>query len=411
MQYDMNVFTAKMYVAALRAHVKKAINYNLNNGIFPAKAPLGYLNYRDKNNNACIKLDEERAPKIKRLFLEYATGLHSAASLWELAKEMNLTTRATKKCKSHLISANKICDILNNPFYSGIMVVKGKGYPHKYDTIITPELFQKVKSIIKNKGKKVAVPHQQIYRKHPFTFRGLIKCGYCGCSMTPEEHTKKSGNKYRYLRCSHMKGECHQKPINEAQLLKQLDDEVFSKLQIPASILQALKKNVRMRLEEESHINARLKRENSLKLEELENKKERLLDVYLDGGLSKEEYQEEKAKVEEQKKALETIGQKHTVITTTIKETVERIVEIVGNLSHIMKTADPKIQNQILKLLLKNAVLEGDRLKYEIQVPFSAFMQIDAKEEISDYISTNLEEFNQIAHPIGLLANYISLTA
>jgi len=134
-----------------------------------------------------------------------------------------------------------------------------------------------------------------------------------------------------------------------------------------------------------------------------------LLDVYLDGGLAKEEYQEEKTKVEAQKKDLETIGQKHTEITTEIKDTVQRIVEIVGNLSNIMKSADPKIQNQILKLLIKDAVLDGDKLKYEVRVPFSAFLTGDVKKDIPNYITTNLEEFNQIAHPVGLIANYLPL--
>ena len=266
-----------------------------------------------------------------------------------------------------------------------------------------------MKNILDNKGKKKIIPHQQIYGKHPFIFRGLIRCGCCGCSMSSEEHTKKNGNTYRYLRCSHMRGKCHQKLVNENVILKQLDEEVFSKLQLPPSILQALQKNVRMRLEEESHINAALKRQNTLRLEELENKKNRLLDVYLDGGLSKEEYQEEKAKVEAQKKDIESIGQKHTEITTEIKDMVEKIVKIVGNLSNIMKTADPKIQNQILKLLIKDAVLEDDKLKYEVRVPFSAFLNGDIKKDIPDYITTNLEDFNQIVHPVGLLANYLPL--
>lgn len=70
-----------------------------------------------------------------------------------------------------------------------------------------------------------------------------------------------------------MRGGCKQKPVPEPKILKQLDDEVFSKLQVPPSILQALQKNVRIRLEEESHINAALKRQNTLRLEELANKK------------------------------------------------------------------------------------------------------------------------------------------
>ena len=41
------------------------------------------------------------------------------------------------------------------------------------------------------------------------------------------------------------------------------------------------------------------KRKNTLKFEELENKKSRLFDIYLEGGITKEEYQEEKAKMEQ----------------------------------------------------------------------------------------------------------------
>ena len=412
MQYDLNVFGAKMYVSALRAHVRKAINYNLNNGIFPARAPLGYLNYRDENDKANIKIDEERAPKIKRLFLEYATGLHSAASLWEIAKEMNLKTRATKKLPSHLISPNKIIDILNNPFYSGIMVVKGKAYPHNYERIITPELFKKVKDILDNKGKKKKnVQHQQIYGKQAFTFRGLIKCGSCGCSMTSEEHIKPSGKIYHYLRCSHMKGECHQKPVSESKVFEQLDKELFSRLQIPKDILILLQKNVKMRLEEDSKISAAIKRDNTTKLEELKGRKKRLFNAFIDKEITNEEYQEAKTEMETEISELEAKNQKYVAITSEIKDAVERIVEIVGNISDIMKATDPAIQNQLLNLLIENCILEDGQLKYNIRPPFSAFMKVDAENEIPNYITGHLDEFNQIAYPVGLLSNYLPLEA
>lgn len=411
MQYDLNVFSAKMYISALRNHVLKSQKFNLNNGKWQGFTPIGYLNYRDADNKAQIKLDPERAPLIKRVFLEYATGLHSLESLCQFAREIGLSTRQTKKLKAHSISRHKINDILRNPFYCGTMVVKGKAYPHIYERIVSPELFNEVNKILDQRGKKTALPHQQIYGKQPFIFRGLVKCGTCGCTITSEQHTKKSGLVFRYLRCSHMRKNCNQKPVPESKLLAQLDDELFSKLQLPSPILLALKKNVQMRLEENSHINAALKRKNTLKLEELESKKSRLFDIYLEGGVTKEEYQEEKAKMEAEKQELEANAQKFVAITSEIKDAVERIIEIVGNLSNIMKTADYKTRNQLLKLLLKDCILKDGKLTYTVREPFSAFMSTGVKETIPDYVTDNLQEFNKIAYPVGLLSNYLPLEA
>ena len=88
---------------------------------------------------------------------------------------------------------------------------------------------------------------------------------------------------------------------------------------------------------------------------------------------------------------------------------VERIIEIAGNLSNIMKTADYKIRNQLLKLLLKDCTLKDGKLTYNVREPFSAFISTDIKTTIPDYITNNLQEFNKIAYPVGLLSNYLPL--
>lgn len=409
MQYDMNVFTSKMYVAALRAHVKKAIKYNLNIGVFPGKAPLGYINYRDENGNSNIIIDKERGEKIQKLFYEYATGEHSAESLWTLVKEMNLTTRPTKKVSSHLISRNKIIDILRNPFYAGTIVVKHKAYPHHYEKLISPELFEQVQKILDIRGKKLEVPHQQIYGKKQFAFRGIIKCGYCGHSMTSEEHIK-NGYVYHYLKCAHRKETvCNQKSVLENELFQQLDREVFSKLQMPAAVLEALKKSVKMKLEENAAINASIERKNTLKLKELDERKERLFNIYLEEGITKEEYQEEKAKIEKQRKVIEEFKKNYTCITTEIKDSVEKIVEIMGNFSTIIKTANPSVQNKLLRLLLENCKIDGDHLTYQVRHPFSRFINIQDKTTIPEYISSNLQEFTSIENPVNNFVNSVPI--
>ena len=45
------------------------------------------------------------------------------------------------------VGSNQMDHVLKNPFYYGDMKVKDKLYPHKYDTIISRELFVQVEAI------------------------------------------------------------------------------------------------------------------------------------------------------------------------------------------------------------------------------------------------------------------------
>lgn len=256
--WKMNVLMAGNYTDSLSYNVKRSLVKNWNSGKWQGMATLGYLNRHtdDDNNEAIIIVDPVRGPIIKHLFEEYATGLHSLQSLWYKARELGLTSKEKnhyEKSKNFnkrtFISRNKIEDILKNPFYYGIMKIKGNLIPHIYEPIISKALFDKVQEVFQSKSREV-FSHQQEYKAIPFTFRGLIKCETCGCAITSEHKIKKNGKKYVYLKCSHLRGNCKQGLVNENTLFEQLDNELFSKIQIPSKILETLKKNVQKNMEE-----------------------------------------------------------------------------------------------------------------------------------------------------------------
>jgi len=91
-------------------------------------------------------------------------------------------------------------------------------------------------------------------------FRGLIRCAICGCIISPEHHTKKSGKHYVYLKCGKGKGPCSQPLVNENVILNQLDMEVFDRIRIPENTLDKLKKNVRDYLKQRSELDDSTKR-------------------------------------------------------------------------------------------------------------------------------------------------------
>lgn len=166
-------------------------------GVVTYKAPIGYLNQGSMHRKP---FDPERAPVIRQLFENYATGDWSLADLVRFADKHGLTTvpvrrRRTKaemlaeesddveiKKISRPMTISYIHKILTNPFYTGrALGNEGKYVPSaSHEALVSDELFNKVKKLLGHK--KVSVHYTQ---KLELPFRGLVRCSECGRVYTP----------------------------------------------------------------------------------------------------------------------------------------------------------------------------------------------------------------------------------
>lgn len=395
MRWDMGILSAKMYIASMRDNVNRSMNYNWSLGKWQGRAPIGYLNTRDETNKATVIADPERAPIVKKLFEEYATGCHSLRSIWKLAQEMNLDSFRSKTKKS--ISRVTVYNMLTNPFYYGEMIVKGQVIPHIYEPLIDKSLFDKVQDLLS--GKKIHCK-EQVYGGLPFAFRGLIKCAHCGCTLSEETHKKTNGKTYTYLRCGRLKGPCDQELVSESVILNQLDEEVFSKIRINSDIVELLKKNIQQRLIDEEKVNAVMKRQITNEIEKLNVRERRVKDVFFDGGIDRSEWKEEKANIEAKRKELQKTIEKYADITQEIKDTVNDILDIVASASMIMKTSDPLQKRELHGLLLSDCYLDGQKLIYKIQKPFDKLLVGSKFDGIVDFHKENIAAFSSLVNDI-----------
>lgn len=414
--WNMHVLMANFQVNTMIDKVKASQKQNWADGKWQGLAPIGYLNARDNDRKATLIIDEQRAPIIKILFEEYATGLHSLQSLWYKAKELGLTSKEKnhyEKSKNFnkrtFVSRNKIEDILKNPFYYGMMKIKGNLIPHIYEPIISKALFDKVQEVFQSKSREV-FSHQQEYKAIPFAFRGLIKCETCGCAITSEHKIKKNGKRYVYLKCSHLRGNCKQGLVNENTLFEQLDNELFSKIQIPSKILETLKKNVQKNMEEEAIMNANLKRNLQSELNTLVNKEDNLTDLYVSGKIKENIYNRQINAIADERTFLEESIAKYKEITKDITTTVDNLLDIAGNLSDIMHKASPLKKNKLLKLLIKDCTLQDKTLKYTVRAPFDKFIQCNNPTQWFKDPTQDLDTYAKIADEVKMVKQQVLLT-
>ena len=195
---------SKYYVDNLSENVKRGLRQKVRRGEYPGVAPTGYLN--DKATKKMIP-DPERFSLIQKLFKLYATGKYSIKEVRDIITKEGLRSR-----KGKILSVSNIQNILKNPFYYGAFKFNGELYQGIHTPAISKKLFDEVQEVMKEKSKP-----KKRKEKINYAFRGLLKCGECGCAITSEIQKG-----HIYYRCTKKRGKCSQRYIREELLAEKI---------------------------------------------------------------------------------------------------------------------------------------------------------------------------------------------
>ena len=276
---------SKYYVDNLSENVKRSYKQKLKNGIWPQKAPIGYLN--DKKTKLIV-IDPEKAPLIKKTFEAYATGNYTLSALRKSMGELDLTGHKGKE-----LSISNYQYLLKNNLYHGLILFHGEFYEGKHEPIITKKIFDICQEVMTRKSKP-----QHDGDLKPYVYRGLFKCAECGCCLTNE--TQKGHN---YLRCTKRKGLCSQKYVREEAMTTLIQDEI-RKVSLSDEVADWLIAEVeKEKAEDGKTSNLHIEKVNS-EILSVDAKLEKLMTAYLENALTLPEYQETKNKLITEKQVL-----------------------------------------------------------------------------------------------------------
>ena len=268
---------SKYYIDNLSENVKRGLRQKVRRGEQSGVAPTGYLN--DKVNHKMLK-DPERFRLVRKLFELYATSNYSLKDLRNEITNLGLVSRSGKR-----LTVSNIQMILRNPFYYGAFKFNGELYEGKHEPAIAKKLFEKVQEVMSEKSR----PKKRGEKHYPF--RGLLKCGECGCAITAE--TQKG---HAYYRCTKKKEVCLQPYIREEILASQISD-IIQKVSLPEDwaepMLTQLEADEASTAQSDAMFAQNLKNE----VKACEEKLDTLLDAHLDKTITGEEYTTKKNKI------------------------------------------------------------------------------------------------------------------
>ena len=320
-----------------------------------------------------LTINKREADVVRQIFQWYSEEGYGAAKISNMLNEKKLRTK--RDCQW---SQNAICRILTNELYTG-RVINGKqevadfltGVRAKKDEsdwlvterpelqIIEPETFERVQSIMKTRGQAFKVNNEKQSNRHLFST--LIKCKECGWSF---RRVVRTYNK-TYVRwtCSGHNGKGADSCPNALTID---EDELTGVLSDYFAELLGNRKNVTEYVVSEFERVYRAKDENvnyekelTSQLEKLKKNREKHMDLYTDGLISREEVNERIGGTRDEIERLET---ELKFVSYNITKG-DRLTELLGNTFKELEdiTDVHQMTNAQLKKVIKRIEVDKDK--------------------------------------------------
>jgi DNA invertase Pin-like site-specific DNA recombinase len=195
----IHALMAEFYSANLAGEIRKGMTQKAKMGGWPTKAPIGYLNVREKiagKEIAKVVLDPERALLVREAFRLYATGEYALPELEATMHAKGLTSPYARRPGAP-VSVSKLAELLTNPFYVGVVQWGGARYEGQHKALVPQSLFDRAQETLR--ARDVAGTRQ---RRHEHYLKGLLHCGECGRRLS----LTLAKGRYLYFYCLGQRG-------------------------------------------------------------------------------------------------------------------------------------------------------------------------------------------------------------
>lgn len=351
---DIQAVMATDYIRNLKQETIKGLYGRLKQGIFPWGAPIGY----DNNGKGKLKtINPKQGKLVKEVFELYVTEKYNIIDLSKTMEKRGLRNhRGNRVCK------NGIVRIIKNPFYIGLMSAKGQLFKGNHEKLIDTRLYEQAQMVLSGRNKKKGL-------KHNYLFNRQIRCDNCHYTMIGE---KQKGNVY--YRCHTKK--CPTKTIRE-DIVEYYVKNVLRTIQMTEEEISTLEGFI-----DESKKNAVETQQEILEgfdiqIRQLENKKEKLLDAYLDNIIDKTEYEKRK-----QKNLLKQVELEEKISTVSdskmsVFKNIEKFLELCKSPLKLYVSSVQEEKRELIKIITSNLTINRRKAIFSMVSPYSELANRD----------------------------------
>jgi hypothetical protein len=366
---------AKSYTDSQRDHVRRSQDHKTRLGEYSSMAPIGYKNIRDERDRSDIILDPERAPLVRRLFVEYAEGIYTVPEMTQKAKEWGLRNKAGNE---GALSKGNVWHVLNNKFYYGYMLVKGQLYPHRYEPLIDKNLFDACQDVLKGWKKK---PFK--WGEKDFMFRGMIKCATTGatvCGLEKKRTRNGTARKWMYWRCNSPDNPAKTIYVREDDILKQMD-AALARLEMPGDLVGAMIAHIRETEGTERDFVEKQATELTREHQTLQKRLDKVMDMHMDGLIDRGEFERRRKEFRDRQVEVEQLLGATRVGDDGFKDAMLFMLDSLKNIRELFAGSQKDEKRALVAAVFENLELKGATLCYSFKTPFSWFADLAKNEK------------------------------
>lgn len=357
-----NALSQSQYESAKKGRdVKRGLYEKARMGIYPAPAPLGYLNDKSTVPKSIIT-DPERFHLCRKIVDMMLTGNYTPPQILKIATE----DWGMKGPRGKNISRSNIYRLFHHPFYYGeFEYPEGSGKWHKgtHEPLITKDEYDRIQMIISGKNT------QQRPKALDFAYRGPIRCGECGAMVTAENKVKKQKNGnvhgYVYYHCTkRVDPKCSQKSISETKLEKQIE-QTLSEIEIPPEFAKWALNELKYMNETEVTDREKTQLGQQNEYNRCVRKLDNLIEMRMNGELEEDEFLSRKRSLQQEK-------DKYTELMNDTDERIDNWLSIAEDYINFAETAHiafkqgtPEEKKEIFAALGSNLLLKDQKLRID----------------------------------------------
>jgi site-specific DNA recombinase len=378
--YNVMADVAQYHSDNLAVEVLKGMNQKAQRGGTPYRAPLGYLNHRELVDGVDIRtvvVDDERAPLIRWMLEEYATGQWTLQELADVLEVRGLRTRPTPKAPARPVVAQTLHRLLCNPYFFGVVPYRGIYYEGKHKPLISAETWLRIQDVLSEHsvaGEKT--------RKHPHYLKGTVWCGECGSRLVYTRHRGSTGAAYEYFACMTRKtkrGPTCSRTGTRVHLIEEGITRFYRRFQLGAARADAIREAVRHELAVEQ-ADAHVTQERARKLlRQRTDERDKLLRAYYAGSIPDDLLGPEMERLTREMTNAKADLAAATQGLVDLDATLEAALTIAQHCTDHYDSAPPRIRRQINQGLFTKLYIgrDGDVERYELTEPFLQLLADD----------------------------------